>query len=282
MQKKEKREDSIMDIRLIALDLDGTLCNSQRQVTERSMAALKAAAEQGVHIVPTTGRLFHAMPQELLRCGFVRYGICMNGGQIYDAAEDRILHRDEIPLDTAMRVYDYLEQFPVAYDCYVNNGAMMERAFWERLGEYIVGKPLDLAYSTKLRTPVEGFRARLLEMGVPLQKIQAFMSDVSIRPRMLRELQEGFPELSVSFSLAYNIEINSATATKGNALKKLWAFPPRRLPPSVTEPTISPCCRRRDTALPWETRSRRSKPPPIMRPPPMTTTALPCSLKNTC
>lgn len=210
-----------MDIRLIALDLDGTLCNSQRQVTERSMAALKAAAEQGVHIVPTTGRLFHAMPQELLRCGFVRYGICMNGGQIYDAAEDRILHRDEIPLDTAMRVYDYLEQFPVAYDCYVNNGAMMERAFWERLGEYIVGKPLDLAYSTKLRTPVEGFRARLLEMGVPLQKIQAFMSDVSIRPRMLRELQEGFPELSVSFSLAYNIEINSATATKGNALKKL-------------------------------------------------------------
>ena len=210
-----------MEIRLIALDLDGTLVNSKRQVTERTMRALKAASAQGVHIVPTTGRLFHAMPKEVLACDFVRYGICMNGGQIYDAKEDRILHRDEIPLEVAMRVYDYLEQFPVVYDCYVDNGAYMERESWERLDQIIVGRPLDLAYSKNLRKPVEDFRGYLRKLGMSLQKMQAFMADVSIRPAIMEGLRERFPELAISYSLPHNIEINTATAVKGNALRIL-------------------------------------------------------------
>ena len=210
-----------MEIKLIAVDLDGTLVNSKRQVTERTMQTLKAAAAQGVHIVPTTGRLFHAIPKELQTCSFIRYGICMNGGQIYDAKEDQILHRDEIPLDLAMRVYDYLEQFPVVYDCYMNNGAYMERESWERLDQIIIDRPLDLAYSRNLRKPVEDFRGYLQNVGMSLQKMQAFMADANIRPAIMEGLQERFPELAVSYSLPFNIEINSATAIKGNALKIL-------------------------------------------------------------
>ena len=35
-----------------------------------------AAADAGIHIVPTTGRLFHVIPEVLRKSGFVRYGIC--------------------------------------------------------------------------------------------------------------------------------------------------------------------------------------------------------------
>ena len=43
-------------VRLAALDLDGTLLNHEGQVTPRTRAALQAASDRGVVIVPTTGR----------------------------------------------------------------------------------------------------------------------------------------------------------------------------------------------------------------------------------
>lgn len=43
-------------IRLLALDLDGTLLNGAKQITPRTQAALERARQQGVLMVPVTGR----------------------------------------------------------------------------------------------------------------------------------------------------------------------------------------------------------------------------------
>ena len=50
------------DIRIIALDLDGTLLNSKKELTPENRAALERAAEAGIEIVPTTGRVYNGMP----------------------------------------------------------------------------------------------------------------------------------------------------------------------------------------------------------------------------
>ena len=49
------------DIKLIALDLDGTLLNSEKKISDRNLAALKAAQDKGVKVVLTTGRPLKAM-----------------------------------------------------------------------------------------------------------------------------------------------------------------------------------------------------------------------------
>ena len=43
-------------MKLIALDLDGTLLNSEKVISAGNFAALSLAAEQGHVIVPATGR----------------------------------------------------------------------------------------------------------------------------------------------------------------------------------------------------------------------------------
>ena len=43
-------------IKMIAIDLDGTLLNSQKRISEADMEALQAANDQGIEIVPVTGR----------------------------------------------------------------------------------------------------------------------------------------------------------------------------------------------------------------------------------
>ena len=46
-------------IRMIAIDLDGTLLNSKKKISERDSEALQAAVNRGVEIVPVTGRNFY-------------------------------------------------------------------------------------------------------------------------------------------------------------------------------------------------------------------------------
>ena len=55
------------EIKLLALDLDGTLFTKDKQVTAENRAALKAAEAKGIHVVITTGR-----PLPAINHGFVR------------------------------------------------------------------------------------------------------------------------------------------------------------------------------------------------------------------
>ena len=46
-------------MKLIAFDLDGTLLKDNKELTARTLDALRKASEAGIHLVPTTGRLYH-------------------------------------------------------------------------------------------------------------------------------------------------------------------------------------------------------------------------------
>ena len=58
------------EIKLLALDLDGTLFTKDKQVTAENRAALKAAEAKGVHVVITTGRPLPAITHILEDLGF--------------------------------------------------------------------------------------------------------------------------------------------------------------------------------------------------------------------
>ena len=53
----------MMTIGLIALDLDGTLLDSQKNLSERNRRALERCARMGIQIVPTTGRAVDGITQ---------------------------------------------------------------------------------------------------------------------------------------------------------------------------------------------------------------------------
>lgn len=43
------------DIRLVALDLDGTVFNDEKEITPRTLEAIRAAIAKGVDVIPATG-----------------------------------------------------------------------------------------------------------------------------------------------------------------------------------------------------------------------------------
>ena len=53
-------------IKLIALDLDATLLDSQKKISPRNLAALERARQMGILVVPVTGRPAQGLPQAVL------------------------------------------------------------------------------------------------------------------------------------------------------------------------------------------------------------------------
>ncbi|MDD6024726.1 MAG: Cof-type HAD-IIB family hydrolase [Oscillospiraceae bacterium] len=207
-----------MEIRLIALDLDGTLLNSHKEISAENYHALQAAAEQGTLIVPCTGRFYLGMPEQVRQLPFVRYAITVNGAEVYDTCTETALYRAEIQPPEAERVIDVLDTLPVIYDCYLEGWGYMPAELYNRAGEF-VSDPHILRMIRELRKPVEDFRGHI--RGKSLQKIQMFFRDQTLRMNTWRQLEEGFPELSITSSSPYNIEINAGNATKGAAMLAL-------------------------------------------------------------
>ena len=75
-------------IRLVALDLDGTLLNRGGHVTSRTRAALQAAVDKGVYIVPATGRPLASLPPVVAKQPWVRYALTANGAAVWDLGND--------------------------------------------------------------------------------------------------------------------------------------------------------------------------------------------------
>lgn len=85
-----------MPIRLVALDLDGTLLNSRSEISAANRDALAKAAERGVELVIVTGRRFHSARPivALLPCPLTL--ISSNGARIGNL-EGEACHRDFLP-----------------------------------------------------------------------------------------------------------------------------------------------------------------------------------------
>lgn len=209
-----------MAVKVILLDLDGTLLASDKTISPANYAALERAAAMGVHIVPATGRFYEAMPKVVRELPFVRYVITVNGAEIFDAQENRVLHREELAPGEAVRIYEYLESLPAICDAYVEGWGYMDRTHYQRIDEYAT-VPYVRTMLKELRTPVDDMKQLL--SGHKVQKVMAFFKDMDRRALELERVPKLFPDAAVSSSIANNIEVNAARATKGGALLNLCA-----------------------------------------------------------
>jgi len=97
-------------IRLLALDIDGTLTDANFQVSARNIAALRAAHEAGIEVILATGRRHdYAMPiaQEL---GFPIWLISSNGALIRSSTGETFF-TDRLPARTAAELIQYMDEF---------------------------------------------------------------------------------------------------------------------------------------------------------------------------
>ena len=211
-----------MGVRLVAFDLDGTLFNDKKEVTPETFRTLERAAEMGIEIVPSTGRFWNAIPDNIKALKFVRYALTLNGAAIFDVKAGKVIAEFTIPTLRAETLCHVFDDLGVIYDFVAEGKGYMRHDNYERLHEVMVAE-----WQTKIvrdmRSPVDDVYGTLNgKSGV--QKMQIYTLDKELRENLLKSLPYVFPKLLFTSSVPNNIEINDTKANKGGGLKFLAEY----------------------------------------------------------
>ena len=207
-------------MKLIALDLDGTLLNSEKVISAGNFAALSLAAEQGHVIVPATGRALREGAAVVVARAGVGVGLRGDGAEGCGAGRGEALLRAELALDTCLRLMDFAGRYDAMYDCYWNDTGWVDRAFLERVRYYNADEEV-VALLRRTRAPVADLKAFVRANGQPVQKVQLCFRDMAERETAREEIAAAFPGVLVTSSFHNNLELNAADADKGRALLAL-------------------------------------------------------------
>lgn len=209
------------NIRLIALDLDGTLLDNKKRLSERNREALLECGQRGIEIVPCTGRIWSGVPDFIREFPGIRYAITVNGAVVQDVKENRILDERKLSWQQTMEILELAEHFQTMYDVYVNGGGLGEARFMEHLEDYGISPELRKMIQDTRRI-VPDVIAEVKSLADPVEKINYFFGDSKER-QLAREALLKRGDVLVSASFSNNLEINALGAAKGEALLRLAA-----------------------------------------------------------
>jgi Cof subfamily protein (haloacid dehalogenase superfamily) len=205
-----------VDIRLIVLDIDGTIAGESNQVSEAVRRSLKAACNSGIAVTVATGRMYHSARRFYRDIGGQPPLIAYNGAWIQDPHSQCRHHHLPVPSAIARQLLDELEhpdwRDSLQVNCYIEDRLYVRQidaaveSYAERSGVAV--------------TAVGDLRELLVQ---PTTKMLAMGEDRELMTRLLAQLQQRFPktDLYLTQSNTHFFEATHPQANKGEALRYL-------------------------------------------------------------
>ena len=219
-------------IKLIASDMDGTLLNSNHEISKENLEAIKKAEEMGVKFAISTGRMYEDVKPLLDECGLKCQCIVLNGGEYIDE-KGKVLEGIYIDREEAREIIDMIIKENIVAEIYTNEGLHTVNTKEEALTE--------VAYRIKAYDPEISFEDAIkfaeshphfmnlkyikdidefLNSDIKIGKFVAFYNDEETTLNVKRKL-ESIGGLAISSTFTKNIEINNKEAQKGLILAKV-------------------------------------------------------------
>jgi len=198
-------------IKLIALDIDGTLFNSKGEISPLTKAALMKAHDAGIILMLASGRTIHGLHQLALRNNLPldhMIFIGSNGAVLADGESESILFEKIVKQDVAKTIIQKLKAYPVTL--MIPDG---EKLYIEDLEGYQVGLELQ----TECLTPV--VFPDLSEIPFSPNKI-ILSGSTEVLIQILDEMAQTYLDEATFVLSGFNyLDITAKDTDKGSALK---------------------------------------------------------------
>lgn len=201
---------------LIAFDMDGTLLNSRKQISEETRKAIRYAVRNGKVVALSTGRCLPELYEFLDVIPEVRYLICVSGGYIYDTAEHRFIYNNPLKTEDVKRILEVSRQ----EDCMVhmlNDLSIVSKSDVSRMEEFhmAVYRPMY----ERVTTMVDDIYT-YYEINLPqITKLNLYHRTETDRERTISRLSN--LNIEVVRSEVTSAECSNKGVTKGTGLLQL-------------------------------------------------------------
>ncbi len=216
-----------MDYKLLALDIDGTLLNSQSRLTERTILAVHEAKQAGLRVCLASGRRARTMRPFAERLGIMDPLVSLNGGAVVRPDNLEVLHAFAMPKEDSDPIARVLQEADIAAFATRNSAAppdvfyQMAQASseWSHLSSYIEsqGAGIRLVHSLADETDWDPLRIYVAgEQGTTQRAMRLVLPLIDqTKIRVLHTMQ---------YDGTYFLEMLPVSATKANGLRFLGEF----------------------------------------------------------
>ncbi len=207
-----------MGYKLIAIDMDGTLLNKEKKVTDKTKEAIKRAQALGIYIVITTGRIYSDIPFYKDYIGIEAPVIASNGALIMDG--DKTIYKQNISKETNSFLIAISKKFNLKFMLHTHDTlycyGIRLTLFWKVILRLTGNKNIKIQ---RLKSYVE-----VNNLIVNKEKEIIKFEIISLNKNKLELFKEEVirnKDIEVASSSENNIEVTNKGVSKGNALKFL-------------------------------------------------------------
>ena len=206
------------NIKLVAMDLDGTTFDSAGDISEHTVATLERAAQLGVHIVVSTGRSYASLPEHIKAVSGIEYAITSNGAHVNRLHSGEQIYSDFLDSHAVERIAELKAETGADIEVFVDGKAYVDKSYYEDVREN--GCEFRNAdYVLWSRRPVPDVTALMLEHRDEIENVNFVF-------RTLELLEEARAKVcaienaNVTSSFMSNLEVGGPNTSKKTAL--LW------------------------------------------------------------
>lgn len=207
-----------MGVKLVTIDVDGTILNRNRQITDEVKAAIKQAKAKGVKIVVTTGRPYLGVVSLLKSLDLTEpgdYVITYNGGMILAADSGVELKR------TTLSYADYLRIESLATHLGISSHAVTANHLFTANRDV---SPYTVEESFVAKVPMSFRTKEEMQFEAAIIKVM-LVGEADDLSRAINQIPDDFKQDYTTVSSSPNFfEILNSAASKGQGLEQLAAY----------------------------------------------------------
>lgn len=205
-------------MKMLALDIDGTTFDPKQVITPRVKKAIQTACEQGIIVLPATGRTFAGIPPEFTDIPGVDYALTSNGAAVYKLEPFTELYSDCLSAARAIEIVEQASKFDCIMAAYIN-GHGYNQITRETELERFVSKEM-MIYFEETKENVDDLAQEIKKMNHHVEKINLIFPNVEVC-RATHTFFSQFDDLFLTSSIRDNVEINKQGCNKGVSLLAL-------------------------------------------------------------
>lgn len=206
-------------IKMIGLDLDGTVLMDDKTVTERTRETIKIAAEQGIVVLPATGRPFHAIPGNVLEIPGIQYALTSNGARIIDMKTEEVIMESLLSYEDALDSIPVLQKHHGYLEVFKEGKGYAEQRYIDDLDLFGFTEPMK-HYTLTTRKAVGDIVQLVKDLRTDMDKVQGLFIDEKDRQAAQKELED-MGRFTVTHATNFNLEIMAQGVHKGVGLLQL-------------------------------------------------------------
>lgn len=209
-----------MAYRLIALDLDGTLLNSRKEIETETLQAVREACAAGAIVVFNTGRAVPELEEEIRLLPEVRYAVFASGAGIYDIRKRKFLGLQAIPRDHADQILAVAKTRDLMPQIVLPEQDVIQQSHLDELERFHMGVYRPMYEQAMTCVPeIYGFADSCRE---PILKINLYHADPPERV-CTREQLADVPVEKV-YAEVSSLECSARGVNKGQGLEQLCSL----------------------------------------------------------